>query len=236
MNTTGTNLSSSPVFTNGYRASAATNAPLVKTNSVVEAVGGGSNCPGVSAPGGESTYYAAVLYAAQAALLQQQAAEQANSSITAQNAIILFSDGDAEAASGNMANSASQTCSGCLVATANGTYPSWKNECQQAITAAQTIASQGTRIYTIAYGAESSGCGTDSSGLKPCSTMEQMNSGWSQPSSSPAHTDKYFYSDASSSAGCNSGTNSVSDLSSIVLAISQSLESTRLIPPSVASN
>lgn len=235
--TTGSGSSSTPSYTNGYRSSG-TDTSLNSGVGVVQAVGGQSGCTGVSAPGGESTYYAAVLYAAQASLLAQQASELP--AVQSQNAIILFSDGDAEAGSGNMVNTASQTCSGCLVATSSGTYPSWKNECQQAITAASTIAGQGTRIYTVAYGSESSGCSTDSPRLAPCSAMEQMNSGWSQPANNPANADTYFYSDANQSgsgSNCYSGTNkAVTDLPSIVLAISQSLELARLVPSSVATN
>ena len=48
--------------------------------------------------------------------------------------------------------------------TTSGVYPSTKQQCHQAITAAQWAAQQGvggTRVYAVAYGATSSGCTTD---------------------------------------------------------------------------
>ena len=42
------------------------------------------------------------------------------------------------------------------------TYPSALGECGQAVVAAQAAASAGTKVYTIGYGAETSGgCATD---------------------------------------------------------------------------
>lgn len=230
----------SPSYLTDYRSSD-TASSLSTSSSLSKAIGaGGSSCSPVSNPGGESTYYAGALYAAQASLLAEQASLK-SSGQSSQNAIILLSDGDAEAGQGNMVNSTSQTCSGCLVATSNGSYPSWKDECGQAIQAAQTISGQGTRIYTIAYGSESSGCSTDTSGtyagITPCQAMKEMSSSyWATPSS-----DQYFFADANQSGSgidknCVSGTNSTTSLKSIFLSIGNDLQNSRLIPYSLAAN
>lgn len=231
----------SPSYLTDYRTSD-TASSLSTSSAISKAIGaGGSSCSPVSNPGGESTYYAGALYAAQASLLEEQATLKAAGQ-TSQNAIVLLSDGDAEAGKSNMVNSSSQTCSGCLVATSNGSYPSWVDECGQAIQAAKTIAGQGTRIYTIAYGSESSGCSTDTSGtyagITPCQAMKEMSSSyWATPSS-----DQYFYADSNQSGSgvdtsCNSDTNhTLSSLKDIFLAISNDLQNSRLVPYSIASN
>lgn len=231
----------SPSYLTDYRSSD-TASTLSTSSAVSKAIGaGGSSCSPVSNPGGQSTYYAGALYAAQASLLAEQATLK-TAGQASQNAIILLSDGDAEAGQSNMVSSSSQTCTGCLVATSNGSYPSWNDECGQAITAAQTIAGQGTRIYTVAYGSESSGCKTDTSGtysgVTPCQAMEKMSSSyWATPSS-----DQYFYADSSQSGSgvdtsCNSNTNNtLTNLKDIFLAIGNDLQNSRLIPYSIASN
>ena len=136
---------------------------------------GVGNCNGIGAPGGEGTYYAQVIYAAQAALLVQQAANPGS-----QNAIILLTDGDATACASNAnttagaCNTKSQllasegTLNGTGTKTSNPTgyqsyaYPSALGECGQAVLAAQAAANAGTTVYTIGYGSPTSGgCLTD---------------------------------------------------------------------------
>lgn len=121
--------------------------------------------------GGESTYYAGVIYAAQAALLQAQKA------YGGKNALIILSDGQAQAASGKFPAATSTAGTGGISVTSAGSstysknasnltgtagtwgqYPDFNDECQQAIIAAQTVAAAGTRVIAVAYGAESSGC------------------------------------------------------------------------------
>jgi hypothetical protein len=98
------------------------------------------------------TYYADAITAAQAALASSGRA-------TAQKVIILLSDGDASASSSNMPA---------------GKY---NNQCHEAITAAQAATAAGTWVYTIAYGAATSGsCSTDSPTISACSTLQQMAS------------------------------------------------------------
>jgi putative Tad-like protein involved in Flp pilus assembly len=66
---------------------------LALSSALAEAVGfSGSGCTGLSAPGGQGTYYAQVIYAAQAALKAQQGSNSAS-----KNVMIILSDGDATA-------------------------------------------------------------------------------------------------------------------------------------------
>jgi Flp pilus assembly protein TadG len=148
-----------------YKTSMSPNAPLnfagyPNGSYVVNATGYAANkpspatttCKGIATPGGDGTYYAQAIYAAQAALT-------ASSQSGVQNVIILFSDG--------AANSTKMPSN----------YAS--KQCQQGITAAQAAAAAGTWVYTIAYGSPtstgSSGCSTDTN-LSPCSAMQQMAS------------------------------------------------------------
>src|SRR5208282_4522980 len=116
---------------------------------LVIAGGGGSNC-GVAAPGGEGTFYAGVIDAAQANLV-------ANARPNTKNVMILLSDGNA-------------TASKTQIGTGATNY-AYTQECHQAITEAQKAATAGTTVYAVAYGAEASGCTTDiSPAITPCQT------------------------------------------------------------------
>ena len=147
-------------FSSDYRTSGRTKA-LNPDSDIVKAVNGVSGCAGLRAPGGESTYYAGAIYAAQASLVAEHAARPRS-----QNVIILISDGDANARRNQMARSA----------TSSGAYPSWVDECGQAITAAKAASTVGTKVYAVAYGGDSAGrCPTDTSGpyqgFSSCQTM-----------------------------------------------------------------
>jgi Putative Flp pilus-assembly TadE/G-like len=169
-------------FQNNYRSGDGASSLTTSAGSVIAAgASGSSSCKGLAAPGGEGTYYAGVIYAAQAALVKQQTLVPGS-----QNVIILISDGDATASQSQMSTTATTPAS--TLATNGGTYPSWVNECHQAITAAQAAATAGTRVYTIAYGATSTGCATDKTTITPCQTLKDM-----------ASSAAYFYSDYSSS-------------------------------------
>jgi hypothetical protein len=125
-----------------------------------------------------------------------------------------------------------------------GTYPDFLDECQQSIAAAQYAAQQGTRVYAVAYGSQSTGCGsgnTDAhndvttialplvpnvafsvSGLTPCITMENI-----------ASDTTWFFSDwqvTGGSASCQSATNQMTSLNDIFAAIKASLSTARLLP------
>jgi hypothetical protein len=169
-------------------------------------------------PNLEYTYYAGVIYAAQASLVSEQALNPGS-----QNAMILLSDGDATATKVNMDSTA----------TNSGTYPSYVDECGQAVTAAQAAAAAGTRVYSVAYGSASSGCVYDTSGfskgITPCQTMEGIAGGAGST---------YFYSDYNQSgtlSTCHSASQHVTSLNDIFLSIGESLTGSRLVPPIVAA-
>jgi Flp pilus assembly protein TadG len=232
-------------FQSDYRTSD-TASSLNSSSNTVKAVGGKSGCSAMSNPGGEGTYYAGALYAAQSALLAQQTANPGS-----QNVIILLSDGDASACyKGNITGSNGKTTSvntcgsgsnqmsptgfpdpttGNAVPITNaGSYPSYVNECQQAVTAAAAIAATGTRVYSVAYGAAAtSGCSTDTGTYKnaPCNAMKAI-------ASSPA----YFFSDytASQNSGqCISASQPTTSLNQIFTQIAGSFTAARLIPDSM---
>ena len=189
------------------------------SSALAIATGGGSgkNCSGMQTPGGEGTYYAGAVYAAQSSLMAEQAVNPGS-----ENIMIILSDGDANASSGHIVNSAGKS-----VGKAGNTYPSLDDQCHQAITAANFATSQGTTVYSIAYGASTSGCSSDKGALaiSPCSTLQQMSSGWSSGDTS------HFYSDATASQNkgqCNSA-NSYS-LDGIFTSIAAKFSQARLIP------
>jgi hypothetical protein len=191
-------------FSSDYRTSD-TSTLLTASSNIVAAAGGKSTCNGLQAIGGEGTYYAGVIYATQAALM-------AAKTPSTQNVLILLSDGDANAKSSAMPGAS----------TTSGVYPSTKNQCQQAVAAAQTAAAAGTRVYSVAYGATSSGCSTDNGAITPCQTMQNI-------ASSP----QYFFSDytATGSDGtCISAAQPTTSLSQIFTQIAGDLTVSRLIP------
>jgi hypothetical protein len=199
--------------------------------------------------GGESTYYGGVLYAAQAALLEEQTANPGSS-----NAIILLSDGQANADSSKFPSKTSTpnpTTAGIAVTSSGssttnltggsntfGHYPDYNDECQQAIMAAQSAAAAGTRVYAVAYGSEDSGCGvggTDTT-LVATGTNASFTAGTLTPCitmENIASSLAYFYSDynqSGSGSTCQDASHTVSTLADIFLAISADFTTPRLIP------
>ncbi len=104
---------------------------LNQSSALVKTVGY-AGCSGVANPGGQGTFYGDVVTAAQSYL-------SAHGRTAAQKVIILLSDGDASSGS--------------------ATYG--ENECGQAVQSAAAVKATGTVVYTIGYGAPSSGCSTD---------------------------------------------------------------------------
>jgi hypothetical protein len=226
-------------FLSDYKSTDASST-LYGSSEVSTAVGAGSqsgsSCPGMAAPGGDGTYYAGVIYAAQASLAAAAAAEvAANSTANPLNIMVILTDGEANASSSKFD---STEANGTPLATKNTfpggggaassltNYPSPFDQCEQAVAAANYAKSQGAIVYTVAYGSESSGCTTDTTGpqayITPCQVMSEMASG---PS--------YFYSDynqSGSSSTCVSGGTSVSEMNDIFTAISADFLLARLIP------
>jgi len=144
--------------------------------------------------------------------------------------IIMISDGDASATGTGSTPQMAVGTTSTTVATSNGSYPSWKNECAQAVTAAAAAKAAGTKIYAIAYGATSSGCSTDSPAIAPCNTMKSI-------ASTPLTT--YFYSDYQQSGGgsdtsCVGSADSTTNINQIFTDIGASFTVARLIPDGTA--
>ncbi|MGD0893363.1 MAG: pilus assembly protein TadG-related protein [Terracidiphilus sp.] len=240
-----------------YYSTSATTGNLNPSDNLVQAIGYGASpntnkigtagcLPNV---GGEGTYYAGVLYAAQEALLAEKASYP-----NSKNAIIMLSDGDATSDATQM-DSATKTAGATVSTSHTYPYPSTFDECQQAIQAAQIAYNQGTEVITIAYGAETSGCGvsgTDTTVLSSPSLPNTVNTAYTLSSflpcismqniSSPASngTLANFYSDPNQSAssgldktcgssGSNNVNSAISNLQSIFSAIEAGFTSPKLI-------
>lgn len=209
--------------------------------------------------GGESTYYAGVIYAAQAALAQEQANFPGS-----KNAMILLSDGQANAGQSKFPQATSTvtstfgtstTLNGLSVTNSNGSYnltggafgiyPDYHDECQQAIMAAHAATLAGTTIYAVAYGSEDTGCtgssGTDTTLVATGTYNVPVSLSTLTPcitmediASSIATNSSTFYSDYLQSGGsgttCQDASHSVSSLQGIFQAISATFTYPRLLP------
>jgi hypothetical protein len=189
---------------------------------------------------GGITYYASAIYAAQSALVAEQALHPGT-----QNAIIFLSDGQANMiTSGNFPTSytASPSNSGLNKLTTTGYYPSMKDECQQAIIAAQDASNAGTTVYGVAYGSEQSGCTTGSGATDTTLIASGKNQSFTLASLTPcvtieniASTLNDFYSDYNQTGGevdgsCVDNSHTVSSLEAIFLSIGASFTEPRLLP------
>lgn len=177
---------------------------------------------GMAAKGGEGTYYAGAINAA-----QQYLAE--NSRTGADNVMILLSDGDASGSTtvngqSNSVKFATSNPSTDLYT--NGTYPSNKDLCAQGLAEATAAKNAGTTIYVVAYGAANSSsgyCKTDSPAQNPCTVLQNMSSNALQ----------YFFADTSSgSNGCQppAGGRTTTSLNSIFTQIAGDLTVARMVP------
>jgi hypothetical protein len=211
-------------YSSDWTSSNSVGGALSSSSTLVNGVGGPTGtCSGIDSVGGDGTYYAGAIYAAQSSLVAAKAAAPGS-----RNIMIILSDGDASAASGKMQNPP-----GTNVGHNGNTYPSLDDQCHQAITAAQYASTNGTTVYTIAYGAASSGCSTDTGALaiSPCNAMMQMSSGYNSTTDAPN-----FYSDATASQNkgqCTSASNPNLTLKGIFGNISAQLTKPRLIPNNV---
>lgn len=197
-------------YLNDYSKNNQANGGLDTSSGLVIAAGGSGvkNCSGLQTPGGDGTYYAGAIYAAQSSLI---AAQQANPG--SQNALIILTDGAANTTkmTGGKHN--------------GNTYPSLDDQCAQGVTAAQYASAHGTTVYTVAYGASNQGgasqCTTDPT-LSPCTALQQM-----------ATTAGDFYSDATASQNkgqCTSTANPNLNLKQIFGQVATQFTVARLIP------
>jgi hypothetical protein len=205
-------------FLSDYRTSNAATS-LNPNSNLVKAAGGVIGCGSMISPnydGVFGTYYPGAIYAAQSALNAIKAGNPGT-----ENVLIILGDGDATAPQNNGNNTVMGS-----PATSSGQYPSWVGECGQAVVAAKYATSQGTQVYSVAYGAAPTGCVSDLSGgsypnITPCDTMADM-----------ASASQYFYSDyhqSGSGSVCVAG-QPVTSLSDIFTAIAADLTTARLIP------
>jgi hypothetical protein len=209
-------------YVSDYSSTNKAGGALSTASALTIATGGKSGCQGMQTPGGDGTYYAGAIYAAQASLI---AAQKANPGSL--NAMIILSDGDAQSTKICKTWSTTNPASCTTYASNSGNvYGSAQDQCQQAITAAQSATTAGTAVYTIAYGAASSGCSTDTSGplagLSPCTALLKM-------ASTPAN----FYSDATASQNkgqCTSASNPNLDLNTIFKHVASTFTSVRMLP------
>jgi Flp pilus assembly protein TadG len=195
---------------------------VVDTVSWASQTGCSANNPtkyGLQDPGGESTYYAGVIAEANNDLSNLQV-PRANM----QSAIILLSDGDAEASKSDFSAAA---------LAANPTI--YENECHQAIKAAanaagtQNLKGMNNWVYAIAFAAStstSSSCKTDTA-AEPISGCQTMYDIASDPNK--------FYNDggkpSDGSSPCNlSSHGSIGSLATIFSDISHDFQSTMLVP------
>ena len=198
-------------FLDDYSSTNQSGGALNSSSILTKTANGKSGCTGMQTPGGEGTYFAGAIYAALSALKAEQLLNPGS-----KNALIILSDGSAT-------STKITATSPYTSLTSNGTYPSAIDQCHQAVTAAGT-ASSTTTVYSVAYGASSatSDCSTDSPGITPCATMQQM---------ATASVD--FYSDATAtqnSGQCTSTSNPNLTLNNIFKAIGSNLAHSRLIP------
>jgi len=231
-------------FSNDYRVNDLPSTGLNTTSNVVKAAGGASGCSGIQAPGGAGTFYAQTIYAVQTALLAQQSANPGS-----QDAMIILTDGDASASAtytvskGVTTFSSSSQMQPSSAGALNGissnnptsyTYPSAVGECGQAVVAAKAAATAGTSVYTIGYGASTSGCSTD----KTYSASVTTNGGTWGPGGSPcqalaamASKQSNFYSDNGSGCKATAPSNAnITQLTAIFTAITHNFTNARLIP------
>ena len=167
----------------------------LNSSSKLVVAAGGSTCAGIAAAGHYGTFFADAVTAAQADLTS-------NGRSGASKAIIILSDGDANASSTNMI--------AAKVA----------NQCAQAVTAAQAATAAGTSVFTIAYGAPTSGsCSTDtgSNATSACATLQNM-----------ASKPTMFYSDDAS--GCSSPKQTLTGLIQIFGGLTSFFTAPRLLP------
>jgi len=196
---------------------------LSTSSPIVIATGGtgSTQCTGMQTPGGDGTYYAGAINAAQEALMT------ASNGTTSKMVMIIMSDGDADSSMICQTWKTSNPTQCQTYVSSNGTnYGSSIDQCQQAIAAAQNATNLGTTVYTVAYQSPSTGCASDSSGsmagLSPCTTMKYMSSGY------PADT-SHFFSDGSAASSCGVGGYTLPTIFGVIEA---SFGAGRLIPNS----
>lgn len=201
-------------FTNDYRVSNAAQ-ELNSKSDLVKALGGAPGCAGIKALGGFGSYSVPAIYAAEISLAAERAARPGS-----KNILIVIWDGENDATKYSFAPGATDL----------GQYPSWVNECGQALEAAKAAKAAGTTLYTVAYYATThNGCLSDESGpakgIPGCDLMRSM-------ASSPST----FFADSPIDASekpdyypvpCTTSPNHMGSLDSIFARIARSIRTKR---------
>ncbi|MGB6194284.1 MAG: VWA domain-containing protein [Terracidiphilus sp.] len=182
-------------------------------STLAGATGQTKGCNGIQPKGGEGTYLAGSIYAAQTALMSQSFG-----STNVQNVMIILSDGDSNASTGQTNFGKTKATSQKDSTGTSSNYPSTTSQCRQSMAAAYGAAQQGTTVYTIGYGATASGsCSTDTK-LSACTELEDM-----------ASPDGAFYGYGGDCATPNAS------LDSIFGDIKYRLSKARLVPNGISS-
>ena len=176
-------------YNNGAGA-LATASPLVQAVGIYPPSGGLTPC--LTNRGGQGSYAAEVITKANAALPVQTGI---------QNVIILLSDGDYGASASQLSNQTAKV----------------SKQCGQAVDAAKAATAAGTVVYSVAYGAPSSGCSTGDT-YNPCTAMQAI-------ASDPT---KFFTTNAN--CKINGSANPVTGLPGLFQAITTTLTKPRLLP------
>jgi Flp pilus assembly protein TadG len=169
---------------------------LNTSSAMVQAIGNYTSMTGcVTNKGGQGSYAAEVITKAQTTLGTPAAGTS--------NVIVHLSDGDYGASLAELNNQSSKLA----------------NQCAQAVTAAQAATTAGTTVYSVAYGAPTSGCSTDTGtgARNPCTTMQGI-------ASDPTK----FYS-SNSTCQISGSANQISQLPSLFQAITTQLTKPRLL-------
>jgi Flp pilus assembly protein TadG len=216
-------------FVDNYSSTNALGGSIVTTlaNPLEIATGAdaGKNCNGLTTPiSGQGTYLPGAIYAAQSALVAEQ-----KGNVGSENAIVLLTDGAANA-SNPLTNSSGTVLTSKTTPPlgTNGSYPSLTDQCQQAISAAQYAASNGTAFYVVAYDAQTTGCTSDAAGYTdPCTNLQKMALKANETSPYTPYAPN-FYSDNSNN--CKSSANPNLTLSQVFSHVAASFGRSRLIP------
>ncbi|MGB8685219.1 MAG: TadG family pilus assembly protein [Candidatus Binatus sp.] len=217
-------------FSSDYRTSD-TATTLVAASELVIAAGKGCST-GLAAPGGEGTFYAGVIDTAQSALVAQQTTRK-DAGVDSQNVMILVSDGEANADADQTTFTTTGAGSEGMQETkpAPSTVYLGTGQCAQAVARSQAAAAAGTTVYAVAYGAESTGCSTDSGTYaSPVCTMQGIANSPTTPGSYSQNNNNFFTDVTSTTSSCASDARSTSTLDQIFQAIGLDLTTSRLIP------
>jgi hypothetical protein len=173
---------------------------LNPNSNLVKALGGGSGCAGLQDPGGQSTYYGGALAAAQSYFTTAP-----NPRPAAQKVIFLLSDGDAQAATGPA------------------------NECQTAVTNAQTAATAGTWVFSVAYNAMNSGTCSKDTGIYKGNACKAMQNIASSPGLKPDSSKFFAFNGTGSGANCTATNTSFPTLAATFKAAIEAFTAARLV-------